>query len=569
MGTLFSALHIGRNGLMVAQAQLDTTGHNIANINTEGYSRQRVDVTTWQPNYTYYGELGRGPRIAGIERIREEFLDRVYRTQMASLGQVSVQDQFYARLEDIFQEPGDQSFGVRLSAFFEALSEFSSNVEDPSVREALLSEVRAVSNALNETVRRIETVRSNANEEIRNMMPEINALAERIAETNISIRRIEANGARANDLRDERDRLLDRLSRLVRVTYRERDTGEVEVLLGDEQLVNGDRWRALTAVADDTIDPDRPDLLRVRWADTGQNTLIVGGELRGLLLMRDYVAADYRDRTDELARVLIEEVNRIHSQGRGLAPLSGTVTGGVRRADPALPLDDPTGEVPFTVNNGSFTVNVFDAAGTLAEALTVPVTAGVTTVLDVAAAINGMTNLSASVEADGRLVVTAAAGFGFAFANDTSGALVSVGINGLFKGTDAETIGLSDHIAAHLEWISSGYGTDFRLTGDNRSALAMQSLRNAAIADAGRQTVEGFYQASVARLGIQARDNASSLRVEQGFAQDFDRRREEVSGVNMDEEVTNLIAYERAFQGSARIIAIADRLLEVLVNLGS
>jgi len=73
----------------------------------------------------------------------------------------------------------------------------------------------------------------------------------------------------------------------------------------------------------------------------------------------------------------------------------------------------------------------------------------------------------------------------------------------------------------------------------------------------------------VARLGIQSRDNSASLQVEQGFAQDFDRRHEEVSGVNMDEEVTNLIAYERAFQGSARIISIADRLLEVLVNLGA
>ncbi|HOK89902.1 MAG TPA: flagellar hook-associated protein FlgK [Candidatus Hydrogenedentes bacterium] len=569
MGTLFSALHIGRNGLMVAQAQLDTAGHNIANINTEGYSRQRVDVTTWQPNYTYYGELGRGPKIAGVERVREEYLDKVYRTQMASLGQVNVQDQFYARLEDIFQEPGNQSFGVRLSAFFEALSEFSSNVEDPSVRESLLSETRAVSNALNETARRIEVVRSNANEEIRNMVPEINALAQRIAETNISIRRIEANGARANDPRDERDRLLDRLSRLVRVTYRERDTGEVEVLLGDEQLVNGDRWRALTTVADDTIDPDRPDLLRVRWADTGQNAQIVGGELRGLLLMRDYVAAEYRDRTDEIARALIEAVNQVHSQGRGLAPLSGTVTGGVRRVDPSLPLDDPANQVPFTVNNGSFTVNVFNAAGNLAETLTIPVTAGTTSALDVAAAINGMTNLSATVDADGRLVVTAAAGFGFSFANDTSGALVSLGMNGLFEGTDAATIGLSAHLAQRLEWISSGYGTDFRLTGDNRAALAMQSLRATTIADAGRQTLEGYYQATVARLGIQARDNAASLQVEQGFAQDFDRRREEVSGVNMDEEVTNLIAYERAFQGSARIISVADRLLEVLVNLGA
>lgn len=569
MGTLFSALHIGRNGLMVAQAQLDTAGHNIANINTEGYSRQRVDVTTWQPNYTYYGELGRGPKIAGVNRVREEFLDKVYRTQMASLGQVDVQDRFYTRLEDIFQEPGEQSFGARLSAFFEALSEFSSNVEDPSVREALLSETRAISNALNETARRIEVVRSNANEEIRNMIPEINALAERIAETNVSIRRIEANGARANDLRDERDRLLDRLSRLVKVSYRERDNGEVEVLLGDEQLVNGDRWRALTATADDTIDPDRPDLLRVRWADTGQNTLIVGGELRGLLIMRDYVAADYRDRTDEIARALIESVNGIHSQGRGLAPLSGTIVGGVRRTDPTLALDDPAGDVPFSLQNGSFTVNVFDAAGALAETLTIPVTSGVTSAQDIAAAIDGMANLSANVDADGRLVVTSATGFGFAFANDTSGALVSLGMNGLFSGTDAETIRLSDHLETNLEWISSGYGTNFRLTGDNRAALAMQALRASSVADSGRQTLEGFYQATVARLGIQSRDNSASLQVEQGFAQDFDRRREEVSGVNMDEEVTNLIAYERAFQGSARIISIADRLLEVLVNLGA
>ena len=125
LGTLFSTLDIGRAGLSVAQVQLDITGHNIANVNREGFSRQRVNVTTRLPNFLPYGALGRGPGVDSIERLRDAFLDSVYREQVAGLGRSEVEAEYFAQIEDIFLEPSANGFSERLNLFYDALNDFS------------------------------------------------------------------------------------------------------------------------------------------------------------------------------------------------------------------------------------------------------------------------------------------------------------------------------------------------------------------------------------------------------------------------------------------------------------
>ena len=570
MGTLFSALDLGRAGLQVAQVQLDVSGNNIANVNKPGYSRQRVELTTRVPNFLPFGALGRGPAISGVLRVREDFLDVVYRQQLGGLGNAEVQANYFTRMEDIFQEPGENGFSERFSQFFDAMSDFANGVESLPGREALLAEGEAVSGALRGAAGRINSLRTTANEEVRNLVPQINALTEQISQLNRTIRDIELNGTRANDLRDDRDLALDQLAKLVNVTYREQENGQVDVLLGGDALISGTRVRALKAEPVTTIDPTRGDLLEVRFEDNDIRANLRGGQLFGLLNTRDNELVALAEQLDDIAAALIDGVNSIHSQGNGLDNYSTAITSTnmVLAAGTALTQLDP----PFPIGDGSFQILAYDSGGNLLETVTVPIVAtgplgGQSTPQDIVDAINASANFTASLGTDGRLTITPNAGTSFTFANDTAGALPALGINGFFEGTSASTIRMNGTLLNNPRLISSGYSANPLETGDNRAALALASLRDADLLENGTQSIPEYYQATIARLGISTRTNAERLQVEDSFVKQFDSRRQQVSGVSLDEEVTNLLQFQRAFEASARLISVTDRMLETLINI--
>jgi flagellar hook-associated protein 1 FlgK len=573
VGTLFSALDIGRAGLSVAQIQLDVAGHNIANVNKVGYSRQRVDITTRVPNYTPYGALGRGPAVSGIERLRERFLDTTYREQVPGFGEARTQAQFYSRIEDVFQEPDERGFGTRITQFFDALNDFANNVEDLPTRVSMLEETRAVAASLNDVDQRINILRTSANNTVRDEIERVNSLVDRIAAMNGTIRDAELTGRQANDLRDDRDVIIDELAEIVNVRIRERDDGQMDILLDGSFLVNGERTFHLEGELDPTIDPRRPDFLRVQFASSGQPALIQSGSLAGALQIRDVELGDLQDRFDALAASLIQSMNAIHSQGNGNTSYSGPLTTSNAVSDPDASLANGA-DLPFDLVDGSFQVVVYDASGQeVLPALNIPITttgplAAQTTLNDVALAIEVHPNLSATVNSDGQLVITPAAGFSFHFANDSSGALVALGANGLFQGSTAGDIRVNQALVDNPGLLTSGFSTDAAETGDNTAALAMAALRNAAIVDGDTQTLSQYYESAVVGVGINARANEDLLTVEVAFVEDLSRRRAEVSGVNLDEEVTSLILFQRAFEASARVISVADRMLETLISLG-
>lgn len=571
MGTLFSAFEIGRAGLRVAQVQLDVAGHNIANVNKEGFSRQRVSLSTQAPLERLYGTLGQGPAISGVERIRDVFLDEVYRRQVSGLGNAETQAALWNRLEDIFLEPGENGFTGRLNVFFDALNDFANNPESLPTRVAVASEAETLANSLREVAGRLRELTRNANEDVRGHVTEINSLAQRIAKQNEAIRASEFSGNPANDLRDERDVLVDKLARIVNITTRERENGEVDILLGGSELVVGSRTRPLEAVVDATVDPDRPGLLYVRFSGTGADAEIFDGELAGALAMRDREIPRVEARLDEIAASLIRNLNAIQSQGRGLAPFTGAMTGTNATTSATVPLNQAG--LPFPVQDGAFTLNAYDANGALIETLTVPIVAtgpeaGQTTLNDIAAAIDGAANFSAAVGPGGALEITPLGGARFGFDNDTAGVLPALGVNNLFDGRDARSIRVNAQILDDPRLISAGFGPNLDETGDNTAALAMAALRNEPLFNAGTQNVNGFYESTIVEIGVGARSNADRLAVERAFVRDFDMRRQEVSGVSIDEEVTSLLQFQRAFEGAARIINVADRMLDTLVNLG-
>jgi flagellar hook-associated protein 1 len=565
LGTLFSALDIGRAGMMISQVQLDITGHNIANVNKEGFSRQRVELTTRLPNYRPFGAIGRGPAIRGIERMRETFVDTIYRNQVDGLGSAAVRAGYYTRIEEIFREPSEEGFSSRLSVFFDAMHDFSNNAESLSVRVSTVTEADTVAAAFNAVAHELDTLQTNANEEVRSYIDEINSLTERIAVLNDTIQRAEFTGRKSNDLRDERDLLIDDLARIAQITARERDDGQYEILLGGDTLVYGTKRKELKAGYNPAIDPERPDMIEVQFAHNDRPVTVLGGELAGALSIRETVIPELEARIDELARGMIQHFNRIHSQANGLRNYSEPVGAANAVSDPAAAID--AAGLPFSVQDGSFDINVFDDTGALLETVTVPVTAGATSLQDIAAAIGASANMSAAISADGFLNITPEADRNISFSNDSAGALVALGMHGFFVGDDADSIAVNPDLIAAPSLLSSGYSLDQLETGDNAAALDMAMLRSAEVLENDTQTFLEYYESTIVGFGVDARANTEALQVQEAFVQDFEQRRQEVSGVNIDEEVTFLIQFQRAFEASARVISITDQMLQTVVNL--
>jgi len=564
VGTLFSALDIARSGMQAAQIQMDVAGHNIANVNKEGFSRQRVSLASRYPNYRTYGALGRGVDVQTVERLRDAFLDQVYRQQMPDLGSAEVRASYFGSIEDVFHESDDSGLSSQINQFFSALNDFATNVESQPYRQSVVSEASALAATLREVDQRLELLRTNANEEVRNLVPEINAIAERIADLNDHIHDIEATGTEANDMRDERDLLADQLAGLINVTIRERADGQFDVLVGGELLVSGATYRRIEAVRNPALDPERSDLVEVRFADNGHLVEVRSGELYGALSMRDTEVVAVTERIDTIAATLIEQINRIHAQGRGLVAWSGTVSS----TNPVSVATDPliAAGLPFDVTAGTIEVVVYDASNS-PTTTSITVTAG-TTLASFISDLNGIAGIDASLGADGvSLELSAEAGHTLRFANDTSGVLTALGVNGLFTGRDAASIAINSAVADDPRLLASGYSVDLSETGDNQAALAMAAVLDVAVVENNTSTLTQYYESTIVQIGIAARSNTERLQVERAFADDFEQRRQEVSGVSLDEEVTNMILYQRAFEASSRVASVTNAMLESLLAM--
>ena len=566
MGTLFSALFIARSGLQVAQVQLDTAGHNIANVNKEGFSRQRVELLSRVPNERAFGKLGRGVGVGTIIRIRDIFLDTLFRNTNPDLGSAEIRAEFLRRIEDVFLEPSDGGLSAKIGLFFDSLNEFATNVESLPVRQSVINESEALAGSFNDVARLLFELRTAANQEVIGFVPDINDLAQRIAALNDQIRRGEADGKPSNDLRDDRDLLLDELSKITTIFTRERPNGMVDVLVAGDALVNGNRSRDVQAVSVPALDPERNDLVEIQFVDNGQIMGIQGGALAGALDVRDNVIVNIDGRLDSIAATLIQQINLIHSQGRGLSGFSGTVSTTNATVDAVTPLD--VAGLPFPVQSGSFDVTVYDSTGTVTATATIAVTAGVTTLTDLTAALNTVSpDLSAALTGTNTIDVTANAGFTFSISNDTSGVFTALGMNGLFTGFDARTMGVNQDIVNDARLLASGFDSDILATGDNTAALAMADVQNGLFLDGNTSTIMGFYETTIVELGVDARSTLSNLDVQRTFVDGFQRRRQEISGVSLDEEVTFLLQFQRAFEASARVVTVTDRMLDSLLTM--
>ena len=459
-----STLSIAAQALKAQQLAIQTTGHNLANAATPGFSRQRVDLVSAFPSFEGGVFLGQGVDVAGVQRVIDKFVEAELLSLNSSVGYADAQSQALGSVQDALPTSG--GIDAALSAFFNALSDVANNPGGTAERVSLVGKANALGNALAETRQVLTSEQNNLDQNVTDSAQQVNAVVSQIATLNGQISATEIHGESANDFRDQRQTLLQKLTNLTNATVREEANGEVTVTAGGLLLVGGDRFASLQT---DTVGAG--GLHNVTYITPGgesldATSLFKQGKIGSLLSLRDIQLPSMIDRLDQIAQTLVDQVNTQHALG-------------------------------------------FDLTGTAGGDFFAPIAATV-------GAANNV-KVDGAIVADPRRIAAAAAG-------DT-------------------------------------------VPGDNRNAQALVGLQSTTFAAVGNLTLQDSFLSLVGDIGSQIQDAQNRATFQQALLTQTQARRESVSGVNVDEEMTKLIEFQRAFESSSMMVRTADQMYQTLIDM--
>lgn len=447
-------VNTGLKALLSARYMLDTIGHNIANANTPGYSRQRVQLGSSLPVQLGGLLIGSGVDAGHVQRSVDELLGRRIQVQQSMLGSLGAQRSGLASFESLFAEPGENGLGKLLDGFFSAASQLSTAPSDSILRTNVVQSTQSLAARFRDLSAALASASGDAMADITSRVDEVNELAGEVVELNLRIGETESGGTPANDLRDRRDVALSRLSELVDTTVVDGPNGSVRVLVSGNTLVGTARANRMTVTSDEA------GKTAIQIQGSRGLVPVRSGEIGGLLRLGAELAPAYRERLDRLAHGMILETNRVHTTG---IPGSGsfhTLTGSARLED-----FDQDGRLadellsnaglPFDVVSGSLYVNVIDESSGELSKHRVDISQTHTTVQDFVDALNEIPHLSAAVDSSGRLRLGADTGHAFDFSRrldatpDPQGtfggtrASLGTGASGPFALADGDTLQLT------------------------------------------------------------------------------------------------------------------------------
>ena len=320
MAGLFDGLEMGKRALATHQLSLNTVGHNISNVNTPGFTRQRVNITTTYPQEHPAGHVGTGVQAMDIIQIRDLFLNRQFRENSKALGQWTSMEKTLTQVESIFTEPNDNSLSDLLDQFWTSWSDLANNPESMAARAALVEHTNLLTSGFNRLYRQLSDLQKSVDNDVVMTVQKVNDMSEEIASLNQQIARAELGGQKANDLRDKRDLLIDELSQYVDINSVEQKNNTATVYIGSLAIVDG--VTAFRIGTKKTVSGDTTTSAIV-WEGTTKEIKNLNGELLGLVQTRDEVLPGYMSKLDEMAQALISSVNALHQTGFGLDGSTG------------------------------------------------------------------------------------------------------------------------------------------------------------------------------------------------------------------------------------------------------
>ncbi|HYY87973.1 MAG TPA: flagellar hook-associated protein FlgK [Chloroflexota bacterium] len=586
MTSAWFGLDIATRGLRAAQTLVDIANQNVANANTPGYSRQAADVraTLPYPIPTFTaggipGQLGTGVEVADIRRARDTFVDYQIRGQLTSQGRWDARRDALRQVEAVVNEPSTNGLSSLMTKYWQAWQEVANSPSDTAVRASLIEQGKSLADAFQNASKQFIQQQRDLDQQVRLTVTDINSYADQIAQINLQISQVETAGMHANDLRDQRDQLLDKLSQLVKINYVESSEGSVSVYVGNRQLVDRDKSYAMQ-----TGVPAGAQFNQVQWAADGQPVNLQDGKLEGLLEARDSLLQTRLDDLNTLAGRIIESVNTVHAAGAGLDGMGGVkffngTDASNMTVDPLLTGANGTDHIAaaraFVVSNPPASATYSAAKGDSSNAIALAELANAVsqrdTSLDPAATVLWPGNSIGSATVLGIDLSRAPGGTAYAFSGVsfdpvTSTASINTGSTAV-SGTVTSNLDASDPTQQIVSFDAGTFRIVLRGSAASTVASILANLNGtAAGTTAAPSTIGDQYGQQVAALGVASRSAANQSTNQQVLVTQLQRQRDQTSGVSLDEETTHLIQYQHAYQAAARVISVVDQMLDTLIN---
>ncbi len=473
MASTFGGINTALTSLYAQRRGLDVAGENVANANTEGYTRQKVRMHAQTGNvnpglYSTTTQVGAGVGISGVDRNRNAYLDERGRAEHASSAYLSSQKVTYDAIESVLAEPSDTALQARLHDMWDGWNDVANNWQDPATRSALLERTRTVAVTLNDTYGALSNQFTANRNQMNAYVDQVNNLASSIADMNNQVVVAQSAGLEANGLRDQRDVKIMQLAELTGATTQAKPNGAINVYVGNTAIVSEFNTTQLAISGPPSLDAiTATDKVALKWTDTG-TTATAGGTMGAMMDTMNSILPGISGKLDEVAAKLAATVNT-------------ALAGGVdANGDPV-----PAG---YDVNGDPGT----------------PMFSGVTA-KDLTVIITDPQKLAFSR--------------GFPLDPDDTLAALDNGVADL----------LSDVGTA-------GSGPD------------------------------AAYQSLIGQLGVSAQAASRRSEIQNSVTDQVDSARDAESGVNLDEEMTNLLTYQRGYEAASRVLTTIDSMLDQLIN---
>jgi len=315
---IFGTLQIAKEALFTSQSSIAVTSNNIANVNTPGYSRQSPEIETWEAQRVGGLVFGRGSRIGDITKSYDQFINNNIVAEKSVLGFWESKESSMSQIESVFNESSGSGVNELLNDFWNSWHDVADSPESLAERGVLQSDGQSLSSKFNKMVFDLKTVQSDANNRIVSTVEEINILSQEIADLNEQILGQEAQGGSANSLTDQRSLKTEELSQLIGIQVLSSNHQVTILTVSGQPLVAGNEFWELKA----EINPENSNFYSIKHVEGGNTrdltNKITGGELKGLLEIRDETVPEYIEKLDFMAATLISEVNKAHFEGYGI-----------------------------------------------------------------------------------------------------------------------------------------------------------------------------------------------------------------------------------------------------------
>lgn len=619
MGSTFSGIELGKRSIMAHTDAISTAGHNISNANTEGYSRQRVQMKEFDPLYRpdleraeRAGMIGQGIDVQSINRVRDEMLDQRITAQQNQESYWDTRSKYYTMIEQIYNEPDEVSVRSNMDKFWESWQELSVNPESHAARQAVVSRGESLADSIKSKWENLMGVGSLINSDIEATVKQLNSYANQIAALNSEIVRSRGMGDNPNDLLDRRDLLVDKLSKLANITTDQRDSDEFMVHLDGRVLVQGGVARNFELVS--LTDNNGYD--KLVWADTREDAFVSGGTLGALVELRDVDVRNEIQSLNTMTMNFSDLVNDIHRNAYGANNVTGldfftqhsfveNVNGNFDRdGDGAF---DHSYIFRFTGTTrlnpqeqiGFEGVMIFSGPSGNVQVAYHP-TDTVETVVNRINDSNG--EVKAYLDRNSNLVLkgTTARNMenpdfvirhvedsGF-FLTGYSGILSASGEAGAYDYARADAVNslagaqfavspvlnpagyieVNNVIKNDVKSVAAAFRDDSGNVnaGDGRAAVEIASIRNTKVMIGHERTLDDYFADSVTNVGLKGEQAENNLNSHMAVMNDLRSMRDSISGVNIDEELSDIIKFQHGYNAAAKFVTVWDSLIDTVIN---